>query len=79
MSCFQTLLADSRNPATGQAYGEGFMQNGVLNVWGECDVHARNLFSNEEYGFIYLVADSLHYITLHYITFHFSQRRLHLK
>lgn len=28
-----TLLADSRNPATGQAYGEGFMQNGVLNVW----------------------------------------------
>jgi hypothetical protein len=28
-----TLLADTRNPATGQPYGQEFMQYGTLNVW----------------------------------------------
>jgi len=28
-----TLLADSRNPATNQPYGQEFMQRGILNVW----------------------------------------------
>ena len=42
--CFETLLPDNTNPSTGEPYGEDFLVDGVLDLWGLC-TFARVLYS----------------------------------